>query len=43
MRKRVFLHMRTAKAQISLASAQSDQNLIYPFAELFSSVEHNEA
>ena len=41
MRKRVFGHMRTEKAQVSLRirAAQSDQDLYCPLTELFDTIE----
>ena len=39
MRKRVFGHMRTAKAQISLSSAQSDHGLRCLLTELLNTTE----
>ena len=39
MRKRVFGHVRTANAQISLRIAQSDQDLHCPLPELLDTTE----
>ena len=41
MRKRVFGHMQTLRARISLASAQSDQGLRCPLTELLEANESN--